>query len=172
MKISPHKLRCVTCIIFCKLEPPSCQAGRNCVSVISGYCLSSRECGRARQDSGRTNGLESPGPLGRPHSPMGPQVHVPDVYLLCLEPESCVQNAYCCSCKVPTSCVLAKKNRRGTWVAHSVKCPTLAQVMISQFSSSSPASGFLCQHRAHFGTSVPPLSLPLTCSHIVFLKSK
>ena len=30
---------------------------------------------------------------------------------------------------------------RGAWVAQSVKCPTLAQVMISQFVSSSPASG-------------------------------
>ena len=29
---------------------------------------------------------------------------------------------------------------RGTWVAQSVKCPTSAQVMISQFVSSSPAS--------------------------------
>ena len=29
----------------------------------------------------------------------------------------------------------------GTWVARLVKCPTLAQVMISQFVSSSPTSG-------------------------------
>ena len=29
----------------------------------------------------------------------------------------------------------------GTWVAQSVRCPTLAQVMISWFMSSSPASG-------------------------------
>ena len=30
---------------------------------------------------------------------------------------------------------------RGTWVAQSVECPTLAQVMVSQFVSLSPASG-------------------------------
>ena len=30
---------------------------------------------------------------------------------------------------------------QGTWVAQSVKHPTLAQVMISQFMSLSPASG-------------------------------
>ena len=35
------------------------------------------------------------------------------------------------------------KNRiyQGAWVAQSVKCPTSAQVMISQFMGSSPASG-------------------------------
>ena len=32
---------------------------------------------------------------------------------------------------------------RGTWVAQPVKCPTSAQVMISQFVSSSPTSGSL-----------------------------
>ena len=30
---------------------------------------------------------------------------------------------------------------QGTWMAQSVKCPTLAQVMISRFVSSSPTSG-------------------------------
>ena len=30
---------------------------------------------------------------------------------------------------------------KGTWVAQSVKCPTLAQVMISWFVSLSPVSG-------------------------------
>ena len=32
-------------------------------------------------------------------------------------------------------------SKRGAWVAQSVKCPTSAQVMISQLVSSSPASG-------------------------------
>ena len=34
-----------------------------------------------------------------------------------------------------------RSGRRGAWVAQSVKCPTSAQVMISPFVSSSPASG-------------------------------
>ena len=39
---------------------------------------------------------------------------------------------------------LSLKNKHwGTWVAQLVKCPTLAQVMISQFGSASPASGFV-----------------------------
>ena len=33
------------------------------------------------------------------------------------------------------------KHHRGTWVAHSVKHPTSAQVMVSQFVGSSPTSG-------------------------------
>ena len=33
------------------------------------------------------------------------------------------------------------KNYRGAWVAQSVRRPTSAQVVISQFMSSSPASG-------------------------------
>ena len=39
--------------------------------------------------------------------------------------------------------IFKKKNSklRGAWVAQSVKYPTLAQVMILQFVSSSPASG-------------------------------
>ena len=32
---------------------------------------------------------------------------------------------------------------QGAWVAQSVKCPTLAQIMISSFMGSSPASGSL-----------------------------
>ena len=35
------------------------------------------------------------------------------------------------------------KNYRGSWVAQSVECPTSAQVMISQFVSSNPASSSL-----------------------------
>ena len=33
------------------------------------------------------------------------------------------------------------KHYKGAWVAQSVKCPTSAQVMISQFTSSSPMPG-------------------------------
>ena len=36
-----------------------------------------------------------------------------------------------------------KKLFQGGWVAQSVKLPTLAQVVISQFVSSSPMSGFV-----------------------------
>ena len=39
------------------------------------------------------------------------------------------------------SILFKKKNERGAWVAQLVERPTLAQVMISQFVSSSPASG-------------------------------
>ena len=46
------------------------------------------------------------------------------------------------SSKVSTSFEQHKSNPSwGTWVAQLVKCPTLAQIMISQFVSSSPASG-------------------------------
>ena len=37
---------------------------------------------------------------------------------------------------------------RGTWVAQSVKCPTSAQVMISQSVSLSPASGSVLTARS------------------------
>ena len=54
----------------------------------------------------------------------------------------------------------------GTWVAQSVKHLTLAQVMISQFLSSSPASGSVLntcpEPGACFGFCVL-LSLPLLC---------
>ena len=36
---------------------------------------------------------------------------------------------------------IQNKVMRGTWVAQLVKHPTLAQAMVSQFVSSSPASG-------------------------------
>ena len=36
---------------------------------------------------------------------------------------------------------IKKGNKRGTWVAQSVRRPTSAQVMISRFVSSSPTSG-------------------------------
>ena len=38
-------------------------------------------------------------------------------------------------------CFFKKDHSRGTWVARSVRRPTLAQVMISRFVGSSPASG-------------------------------
>ena len=37
--------------------------------------------------------------------------------------------------------VLKMNEKRGAWVAQSVECPTLAQVMISRFVGSSPALG-------------------------------
>ena len=56
---------------------------------------------------------------------------------------------------------------RAAWVAQSVECPTSAQVMISQFVSSSPASGSVLAAWSLLG--VPflslSLSLPLPLSH-------
>ena len=60
----------------------------------------------------------------------------------------------------------------GAWVAQSVKCLTFAQVMISQFVSSSPALGSVltAQSLKPASDSVSPsLSLPLLCSHSVSL---
>ena len=37
--------------------------------------------------------------------------------------------------------IIKNDNIMGIWVAQSVKCPTSAQVMISQFTSSGPTSG-------------------------------
>ena len=44
----------------------------------------------------------------------------------------------------------------GAWVTQSVERPTSAQVMISWFVSSSPTLALCSQHRARFGSSVPP----------------
>ena len=58
----------------------------------------------------------------------------------------------------------------GAWVAQLVGRPTSAQVMISQFVSSSPTSGSVltAQNLEPTSDSVsPPLSLPLPCSHSV-----
>ena len=49
----------------------------------------------------------------------------------------------------------------GTWVAQSVECPTSAQVMISQFVSSSPTSGCLLSAQSPLQILCPPLSVPL-----------
>ena len=58
----------------------------------------------------------------------------------------------------------------GTWVAQSVKCPTLAQVMISQFVGSSPT--LTAQSLEPASILCLPLSLPLACSHSVSLSLK
>ena len=59
---------------------------------------------------------------------------------------------------------------QGTWVAQLVKCLTLAQVMISQFVSSSPLSGSLLSAQSLLCILCPPLSLPLP--HTLALKNK
>ena len=55
----------------------------------------------------------------------------------------------------------------GVWVAQSVKHPTLAQVMISQFMSSAPTSGSLLSGQSLLGILCPLLSAPppLMCMH-------
>ena len=59
----------------------------------------------------------------------------------------------------------------GTWVAQSVECWTLAQVMISQFLSSSPTSASLLAAWRLLQIICPPLFLPLPCSHTLSLKT-
>ena len=65
-----------------------------------------------------------------------------------------------------------KRKGRGAWVAQSVKHPTSAQVMISQFVGSSPVSGSVPTARslqpAPHSVSLS-LSLPLSCSCCVSL---
>ena len=63
-----------------------------------------------------------------------------------------------------------KRCCRGTWVAHFIKHLTLTQVMISQFMSWSPMSGFVltAQNLKPASDSVSPLSLPLP-AHVLFL---
>ena len=58
--------------------------------------------------------------------------------------------------------MLERGNCWDTWVAQSVECPTLAQVMISRFLSSGPASGSVltAQSLEPASDSVLPLSLP------------
>ena len=69
---------------------------------------------------------------------------------------------------------LKKSDTRGTWVAQSVECPTSAQVMISQFMSSSPASGSVLtvQSLEPALDSVSPSLSALPCSHSVSLSQK
>ena len=53
-----------------------------------------------------------------------------------------------------------KSNNWGVWVAQLVKHPTLAQVMISRFMSSSPVSGSVLRVRTlGFSLSAPPFIL-------------
>ena len=61
--------------------------------------------------------------------------------------------------------VIKKHKPGGTWVAQSVERPTSAQVMISQFVSSSPTSGFMltAQSLEPASDSVP-LSLSVSLS--------
>ena len=57
---------------------------------------------------------------------------------------------------------------QGAWVAQLVKRPTLAQIMISWFVGSSPASGsMLTAQSLEPASDSPSLSLPLSCSHSV-----
>ena len=49
----------------------------------------------------------------------------------------------------------------GAWVAQWIKCPTLAQVTISQFMGSSPALGSVLTMQSLLGILCLPLSLPL-----------
>ena len=69
----------------------------------------------------------------------------------------------------------------GTWVAQSVKRPTSAQVMISQFVGSSPTSGSVLTTQSLEPASVsvspslfapPPLMLCLSHSKIINIKKK
>ena len=78
---------------------------------------------------------------------------------------------------VSLSLSLKNKLKRGTWVAQSVKRLTLAQVVISQFVSSSPASGSVltAQSLEPASDSVSPsLSVPspLMLSFSLSLKNK
>ena len=63
---------------------------------------------------------------------------------------------------------------RGAWVAQSVKHPTPAQVMISWFVSSGPASGSVLTGGSLEPAlgSVSPPSLPLSHLHYLSLKNK
>ena len=59
----------------------------------------------------------------------------------------------------------------GVWVAQSVKCPTSAQVMISQFMCSSPMSGSVLtgQSLEPVSDSVTSLSVPPPLMHVLTL---
>ena len=70
---------------------------------------------------------------------------------------------------------LPEEKMRGGWVAQSVKPPTSAQVMISRFMSSSPASGSVltAQSLEPASDSVfPPLCLYPTCALSLSVKNK
>ena len=72
-------------------------------------------------------------------------------------------------------CLLSRSTLfRGAWGAQSVRSPTSAQVMISWFVGSSPASGSVLntcsEPGACLGFCVPSFSLPLPCSRAVSQK--
>ena len=69
----------------------------------------------------------------------------------------------------PEMCIL-NKHPRGAWVAQPVKRPTLAQVKISRFVSSSPASASVLTAQSLQILCLPlSLSLPLPHSHTLSL---
>ena len=60
------------------------------------------------------------------------------------------------------SLLIKKENgNQGTWVAQSVECPALVQVVISRFVGSSPSSSLLLSAWSPFGILCPPPFLPL-----------
>ena len=61
---------------------------------------------------------------------------------------------------------------RGIWVAHLIECSTLALAMVSQFVSSSPASGSLLSLQNPPQIICPSLSLSLHHSQALSLKNK
>ena len=68
-----------------------------------------------------------------------------------------------------------KKDFRGTLVTQLVKCPTLAQVTISQFVSSSPTSGSVLTARSlelALDSVSPSLSAPPLLTRCLFLSQK
>ena len=68
---------------------------------------------------------------------------------------------------------IKKQSYWDAWVAQSVKHPALAQVMISRFMSSSPASGSLLAAWSPLQVLCPSLSLcPSPYSHLLSLSQK
>ena len=73
----------------------------------------------------------------------------------CLQKQSMMNTAWVgevwkdltCGCTIVHKNIEGGKNR-GAWVAQSVKCLTLARVMISRFVSSSPAPGSVLTARS------------------------
>ena len=73
----------------------------------------------------------------------------------------------------PISPQFEKEACRGSWVAPSVKCPTLAQVSISRFVGSSPVSGSVLVARSlEPASDSVSVSLPLPRSLSVSLSLK
>ena len=71
--------------------------------------------------------------------------------------------------------IIESKGDRGTWVAQSVGRPTSAQVTISRFVSSSPASGSVLTAQIlepALDSVSPSLLLPCSCSVSLSLKDE